>query len=176
MSTEELRDLVRATSGEIYSRETVRRDILALTEAYADKGYAFADIVPTVSLDQQTRLVNLSFTTRPGPKVYIGRIDIIGNERTQDRVIRREMRLDEGELTAAASCAGRASGSTICSISKRSISTPEPVPRTTCSTSKYSCGSAPPDNSAPVSASVRLKTSSSRFPWCRTISSAAASR
>lgn len=98
LSTEELRDLVRATSGEIYNRETVRRDILALTEAYADKGYAFADVVPTVSLDQQTRLVNLSFTTRPGPKVYIGRIDIIGNERTQDRVIRREMRLDEGEL------------------------------------------------------------------------------
>ena len=98
LSTEELRDLVGATSGEIYSRETVRRDILALTEAYADKGYAFADVVPTVSLDQQTRLVNLSFTTRPGPKVYIGRIDIIGNERTQDRVIRREMRLDEGEL------------------------------------------------------------------------------
>ena len=97
-SLEELRDLVRVTSGEIYSRETVRRDILALTEAYADKGYAFADIVPTVSLNQQTRLVNLSFTTRPGPKVYIGRIDIIGNERTQDRVIRRELRLDEGEL------------------------------------------------------------------------------
>ena len=98
LSAEELRDLVRVTSGEIYSRETVRRDILALTEAYADQGYAFADIVPTVSLDQQTRLVNLSFTTRPGPKVYIGRIDIIGNERTQDRVIRRELRLDEGEL------------------------------------------------------------------------------
>ena len=98
LNAEELRDLVRVTSGEIYSRETVRRDILALTEAYADKGYAFADIVPTVSLDQQTRLVHLSFTTRPGPKVYIGRIDIIGNERTQDRVIRRELRLDEGEL------------------------------------------------------------------------------
>lgn len=98
LNSEELRDLVRVTSGEIYSRETVRRDILALTEAYADKGYAFADIVPTVSLDQQTRLVNLSFTTRPGPRVYIGRIDIIGNERTQDRVIRRELRLDEGEL------------------------------------------------------------------------------
>ena len=97
-NSEELRDLVRVTSGEIYSRETVRRDILTLTEAYADQGYAFADIVPTVSLDQQTRLVNLSFTTHPGPKVYIGRIDIIGNERTQDRVIRRELRLDEGEL------------------------------------------------------------------------------
>ena len=97
-NSEELRDLVRVTSGEIYSRETVRRDILALTEAYADKGYAFADVVPTVSLDQQTRLVNLGFTARPGPKVYIGRIDIVGNERTQDRVIRRELRLDEGEL------------------------------------------------------------------------------
>ncbi len=97
-SSEDLRGLVRITSGEIYSRETVRRDILTLTEAYADKGYAFADIVPTVSLDQQTRLVNLGFTTRPGPRVYIGRIDIIGNERTQDRVIRRELRLDEGDL------------------------------------------------------------------------------
>lgn len=95
---EELRELVRVTSGEIYARESVRRDILALTEAYADKGYAFADVVPSVSLDEQTRLVNLGFTTNPGPKVYIGRIDIVGNERTQDRVIRRELRLDEGEL------------------------------------------------------------------------------
>ena len=94
----ELRELVRVTSGEIYAREAVRRDILALTEAHADRGYAFADVVPSVSLDQETRLVNLSFTTSPGPKVYIGRIDIVGNERTQDQVIRRELRLDEGEL------------------------------------------------------------------------------
>jgi outer membrane protein insertion porin family len=98
LNAEELRGLVRVTSGEIYSRETMRRDILALTEAHADRGYAFVDIVPSVSLDQQTRLVNIGFTTHPGPKVYIGRIDIIGNERTQDRVIRRELRLNEGDL------------------------------------------------------------------------------
>lgn len=98
LNEEELTELVRVTSGEIYAREAVRRDILALTEAYADRGHAFADVVPSVSLDEQTRLVNLSFTTNPGPKVYIGRIDIVGNERTQDRVIRRELRLDEGEL------------------------------------------------------------------------------
>ena len=98
LSDVELRELVRVTSGEIYAREAVRLDILALTEAHADRGYAFADVVPSVSLDQQTRLVNLSFATNPGPKVYIGRIDIVGNERTQDQVIRRELRLDEGEL------------------------------------------------------------------------------
>jgi outer membrane protein insertion porin family len=98
---EELRQKVRLTTGEIYSREAVRRDILALTDAYADRGYAFADVAPTVSIDQATRLVNLSFTTRPGLKVYIGRIDIVGNERTRDQVIRREMRLDEGELYSA---------------------------------------------------------------------------
>ena len=95
---EELRQKTRLTTGEVYSREAVRRDILALTEAYADRGYAFADVTPTVSIDQQTRLVHLSFSTRPGSRVYIGRIDIFGNERTRDQVIRRELRIDEGEL------------------------------------------------------------------------------
>lgn len=95
---EELRRQVRLTRGEIYSREAVRKDILDLTEAYTDKGYAFADVTPTVSIDQQARLVHLSFTARPGPRVYIGRIDIMGNERTRDVVIRRELRIDEGEL------------------------------------------------------------------------------
>ena len=95
---EELRRQVHLTRGEIYSREAVRKDILDLTEAYTDKGYAFADVTPTVSVDQQARLVHLSFTTRPGPRVYIGRIDIMGNERTRDAVIRRELRIDEGEL------------------------------------------------------------------------------
>ncbi len=98
---EELRQKVRLTTGEIYSREAVRRDIMGLTDAYADRGYAFADVTPTVSIDQAARAVNLSFTTRPGPKVYIGRIDIVGNERTRDQVIRREIRLDEGELYSA---------------------------------------------------------------------------
>src|SRR5262245_3041658 len=98
---EELRQKVRLTTGEIYSREAVRNDIAGLTDAYADRGYAFADVTPTVSIDQATRVVNLSFTTRPGSKVYIGRIDIVGNERTRDQVIRREMRLDEGELYSA---------------------------------------------------------------------------
>jgi outer membrane protein insertion porin family len=97
-SEEELRHMVRLKTGEIYSREMVRQDILALTEAYTDRGYAFADVTPTVAIDQQARLVNLSFDARPGPRVYIGRIDILGNERTRDFVIRRELRIDEGEL------------------------------------------------------------------------------
>lgn len=95
---EDLRQMVRIKTGEIYSREMVRQDILTLTEAYTDRGYAFADVAPTVAIDQQTRLVNLSFDARPGPRVYIGRIDILGNERTRDFVIRRELRIDEGEL------------------------------------------------------------------------------
>jgi outer membrane protein insertion porin family len=97
-SEEELRQLIRIKTGEIYSREMVRQDILTLTEAYTDRGYAFADVAPLVNIDQQARLVNLSFEARPGPRVYIGRIDIIGNERTRDFVIRRELRIDEGEL------------------------------------------------------------------------------
>jgi outer membrane protein insertion porin family len=100
---DELRRMVRLKIGEIYSREVVRQDILTLTEAYTDKGYAFADVSPTVSVDQQTRMVNLSFAARPGPRVYIGRIDIAGNERTRDYVIRRELRIDEGELYSGSS-------------------------------------------------------------------------
>lgn len=95
---EELRQRIRLTSGEIYSREAVRGDISTLTDAYTDEGYAFADVAPTVSIDDQNRLVHLNFTVRPGPRVYIGRIDIIGNERTRDAIIRRELRLDEGDL------------------------------------------------------------------------------
>ena len=95
-TVEELRQKIHLTTGEVYSREAVRRDILALTEAYSDRGYAFADVTPTVSIDQHTRLVHLSFSTRPGSRVYIGRIDIFGNERTRDQVIRRELRIDEG--------------------------------------------------------------------------------
>ena len=94
----ELRRLVRLRTGEIYSREDVRRDILALTNAYTDLGYAFADATPTVALDDQKRLVNVKYTVRPGQRVYIGRIEIRGNERTRDWVIRRELRVDEGEL------------------------------------------------------------------------------
>ncbi|HEY7711381.1 MAG TPA: outer membrane protein assembly factor BamA [Candidatus Entotheonella sp.] len=97
-SEDELRRMVRLTTGEVYSREAVRQDILTLTNAYTDQGYAFADATPTVSLDDQQRLVNIAFTLNSGPRVYIGRIDIKGNERTRDWVIRRELRLDEGEL------------------------------------------------------------------------------
>ena len=94
----ELRRRVRLRTGEIYSREDVRRDILALTNAYTDLGYAFADATPTVALDDERRLVNVRYTVRPGQRVYIGRIEIRGNERTRDWVIRRELRVDEGEL------------------------------------------------------------------------------
>ena len=90
--------MVQLRTGEIYSRENVRRDILTLTNAYTDQGYAFADATPTVALDDQQRLVNVTYTVRPGVRAYIGRIDIRGNERTRDWVIRRELRVDEGEL------------------------------------------------------------------------------
>ena len=94
----ELRRMVRLRTGEIYSREQVRNDILGLTNAYTDQGYAFADATPTIALDNERRLVNVTYTIQPGPRVYIGRIDIRGNERTRDWVIRRELRIDEGEL------------------------------------------------------------------------------
>ena len=97
-SEAELRRMVHLIRGEIYNRSTVREDIVRLTNAYTDEGYAFADATPTILRDDQQRLVNISYEIRPGPRVYIGRIDIRGNERTRDWVIRRELRMNEGEL------------------------------------------------------------------------------
>jgi outer membrane protein insertion porin family len=97
-SEAELRPLVRLIRGEIYNRSAVREDITRLTNAYTDQGYAFADATPTIVRDEKQRLVNITYELRPGPRVYIGRIDIRGNERTRDWVIRRELRIHEGEL------------------------------------------------------------------------------
>jgi outer membrane protein insertion porin family len=94
----QLRGMTQAIAGEVYSRDVIQRDIQRVTEAYTDRGYAFADVTPTVDVKNDTRLIHLTYTTRPGPRVYIGRIDITGNERTRDWVVRREMRIAEGEL------------------------------------------------------------------------------
>ncbi len=74
----------------------LRKDIEKLTDLYADKGYAFADINPDIK--KKGRFVYLTLIINRGPKVYINRIIITGNTKTHDNVIRREMRLREGDI------------------------------------------------------------------------------
>jgi outer membrane protein insertion porin family len=94
----ELKNTMKLQEGEIFDRSQLANDILRLTDRYTERGYAFADIVPLTNIDQAKRLVNVEVQIDRGPQVRVGRILIVGNEITRDKVIRREIRLNEGEL------------------------------------------------------------------------------
>ena len=83
-------------SGTLYRGQLIEETIDALTYAAGVAGYAFVDIRPVVEADPQTRKVNITFVVDEGPRVYINRINIVGNTATLDRVIRRETRISEG--------------------------------------------------------------------------------
>ncbi len=94
----ELEKIVKLKVGKTFNGVQLRKDIENLTTAYADKGYAFCDINPIVTLDRQNHTVDVTFDVNKGDKVYIHRIEITGNDKTWDNVIRREIRLDQGSL------------------------------------------------------------------------------
>ncbi len=81
-----------------FNRETVRKDVLALTDIFADAGYAYADISPRTRENQDTHLVDITYTISKRSKVYFELITISGNTRTRDKVIRRELHIHEQEL------------------------------------------------------------------------------
>ncbi len=85
----------------VYSREMLQTDLTTLSDLYADKGYANADINPMLKEDEHTLKVDVTFDIHQGSKVYVERIDIAGNVRTRDKVIRRELRIYEGDLFSA---------------------------------------------------------------------------
>jgi outer membrane protein insertion porin family len=97
LEPEQLRELLQTESGDIYNADEVEDSIIALTERVGELGYAFVDIEPVPQKDEAERVIDLTYVINEGPRVYIERIDIVGNLRTLDRVIRREFRVDEGD-------------------------------------------------------------------------------
>ena len=97
-SADELKRLMRLQEGEIFDRSQLSNDILQITDRYTERGYAFADVVPVTEIDQAKHLVNVNVRIDRGPQVRVGKILIVGNEITRDKVIRREIRLNEGDL------------------------------------------------------------------------------
>ncbi len=94
---DELRDLIRFESGEQYNAELIDKSVDALTLAAGTKGYAFVDIRPRVRRNKDTKTVDVVLKIEEGPRVYIERINVVGNTRTLDKVIRREVRMVEGD-------------------------------------------------------------------------------
>jgi outer membrane protein insertion porin family len=94
----QLARLMTSGTGQHFSRTQLGQDIQAITDVYYDQGYAYANINPVTNINADTRTVDLTFDVQKGPQVTIERIEVIGNSKTRDKVIRREMRVYEGEL------------------------------------------------------------------------------
>lgn len=105
-----LRDLDGATLAPLMTTETedwydadeVENTIQALTDAVGELGYAFVDVRPKIKRNRKALTIDVTYQIEEGPRVYVQRIDIVGNTRTLDKVIRREFRLVEGDAFNAA--------------------------------------------------------------------------
>lgn len=93
---EELRELILLQPGDVFAREKLTESVKLITDRLGDDGYAFANINAAPELDSENQQVGFTFFVDPGKRVYIRRINISGNERTRDEVIRREFRQMEG--------------------------------------------------------------------------------
>jgi outer membrane protein insertion porin family len=98
LSDEELMQEVKLEKGDIFSRETLRQDVGRFMDRYDSVARPFANVVPQFNIDQENKTVAIQIEIQEGGEVRIGRIDITGNNKTRDKVVRREMRLDEGDL------------------------------------------------------------------------------
>jgi outer membrane protein insertion porin family len=98
VTKEELAKKVKLKTGEVFSRGVLRSDIFSLTDLYSDMGYAFANVTPLSQADPDKKTISITFDFEKGEKVYIDRINISGNTKTRDKVVRREMKFVEGDL------------------------------------------------------------------------------
>ncbi len=92
-----LRPSVKIKSGDLYNADLIQKAIDALTNAAGTKGYAFAEVHPRIARDRDKKTIDVILKIDQGPRVYIEKINIVGNARTLDKVIRREFRLVEGD-------------------------------------------------------------------------------
>ncbi len=98
---ETLMSEIALEAGKYYSLAQLRKSIEGITEKVGDQGYAFASVTPLFKRDVAARKVAIVFDIEKGREVYIHRVDITGNTKTADNVVRRELRQDEGSRYAA---------------------------------------------------------------------------
>ena len=97
-SKDELLAILKIRDEEYLNRQVLRDDVTRLTDLYSEKGYAFAEVNPKVDKSKGNDKVNIMLNVTEGGKVYINRVEITGNTRTRDNVIRRDVKVREGGL------------------------------------------------------------------------------
>ncbi len=95
INIEEARKLIKTKEGKEFNATKIEDTVTVLTDYLGDKGYAFTRINPV--FDKKNETIGLKYDIAEGPRVYVNRINITGNSRTGDEVIRREFRLSEGD-------------------------------------------------------------------------------
>ncbi len=95
---DELRQEVKLKEGQVFTISGRNADIQRLTEKYQDLGYAFVNVVPRMEFNDEAKTVSMDYSFEKGNLVHFGEIRVIGNSKTYDKVIRRELRIYEGEL------------------------------------------------------------------------------
>lgn len=97
LNADEVKDVVEVKSGDWYNAKDLETTIDELANKISGLGFNFVDVRPRIDRDRDKRTIAVAFEVNEGPRVFVERIDIVGNVRTQDRVIRREFRLAEGD-------------------------------------------------------------------------------
>ncbi len=94
----ELREKLKIKEGEIFQRQKIRDEITRLNDLYGSKGYAFADVTPNVTPNTEEKTATITLNIKEGEMMRIRQININGNDKTKDNVIRRELRVDEQDV------------------------------------------------------------------------------
>src|SRR6202044_3249364 len=97
VDSQSLRTLLRMTSGQVYNGESIEKTVENLTVELARRGYPFGQVRPRGDRNPTTRTIGVLFVVDEGTRAYIERINIRGNFRTRDYVIRRELDINEGD-------------------------------------------------------------------------------
>ena len=98
VSRSELLNKLNIRKKEFYDREAIMKDMEYLTQACNDDGYAYADVAPRTVPQEKTQTVDVTFNIKKGHEVFFNRITITGNTKTRDKVIRRQLAFNEGDL------------------------------------------------------------------------------
>ena len=98
ITTADLAGKLATVEGQVFEASSLRDDVQLLTDRMSEDGYAFAKIEPATNVDTDTKTVDVTFQVERGAPVTVERIEVSGNTKTRDYVVRREMRLQEGEL------------------------------------------------------------------------------
>lgn len=97
VDTEALGGMLKTRAGKVYSANDVEKSVEAVTERVAGSGYAFAKVEPRGDRNFENRTISVVYNVEEGPRAYVQRIEIRGNDKTRDYVIRREFDMSEGD-------------------------------------------------------------------------------